>query len=319
MSRFQRYRPRLGSLAAKIAPISIRRAIALQLSLRSSLSGDGIRPHSGHRCVQSAFTLVELIMVVALAGLVAVMIGVVISRPMQGFVDQSRRAGLVDKAAQAFDRMARDVRLAVPNSLRSDNRTLELLRAPVGGRYRANLVDGHYQDPPACPAEPCRIPFAGPLPLNELSLPASLWMVIYNVDGSGAGNGVWLQQDENDTSSVITPKTSIDLNGDNLELALSDFRFRYASPQHRFYLADKVVGYRCQNGRLLRAEFDSLELSYDYTNAAPIVDRVDCAASSFTYDPGDNTRNGLATLRLTLSEAGETISLLRQVHVDNAP
>lgn len=266
---------------------------------------------------RGGFTLIELIMVIALAGTIAVMISIVMSRPFQGFADQSRRAELTDLAAMALNRMARDVRLAVPNSLRSDNGALELLRAPVGGRYRANLVDGHYQDPPACPAEPCRIPFAGPLPLNELSLPASLWMVIYNVGGSGAGNGIWSQQD--DTSSVITPKITIGLTGDNLELALSGFRFRYSSPQHRFYLADKVIGYRCQNGRLLRAEFDSLELSYDYANAASIVDRVDCAASSFTYGPGDNTRNGLATLRLTLNEAGETISLLRQVHIDNAP
>ena len=37
------------------------------------------------------------------------------------------------------------------------------------------------------------------------------------------------------------------------------------------------------------------------------------------YAVATNTRSGLVTLRLTLAEAGETITLLQQVHVDNAP
>jgi len=237
----------------------------------------------------SGFTLVELIMVIAVAGIVAVMISTVMTRPLQGFADQSRRAELTDLAAMALNRMARDIRLAVPNSLRAGNGALELLRAPVGGRYRANLADGQYQDPPACVVEPCRIPFAGPLLVNELSLPAEAWMVIYNVGGKGTGDGIWPPPDN--ASSVITPKITINVDGSDLELALSGFRFRYASPQHRFYLADKVIGYSCQNGRLLRAEFDSLELTYNYANAALVVNSVDCAASRFTYDPGTNTRN----------------------------
>ena len=66
-------------------------------------------------------------------------------------------------------------------------------------------------------------------------------------------------------------------------------------------------------------EFDSLAASYDYSTAAPVVDKVDCANSSFTYTPGTNIRSGLVTIRLTLSANGESISLLQQVHVDNAP
>lgn len=274
--------------------------------------------YTGH-----GFTLVELVMVIALSGLVAVMIGTVMSRPMQGFVDQSRRAELVDLAATAVNRMARDVRLAVPNSVRIGTQgELELLRAPAGGRYRANLAGGVRQDPPVCIASPCAIPFAGPLllPPNELVLPADLWMVIYNVGSAGAGNNVWTPAVG--APSVISPRVSISVQGSELRLtgaAINGFRFRYASPQHRFFLADQVVGYRCANGRLWRAEFDSLAASYDYSTAAPVVDQVDCANSSFTYTPGTNIRSGLVTIRLTLSANGESISLLQQVHVDNAP
>lgn len=93
------------------------------------------------------FTLVELVMVIALAGLVGVMISTVLSRPMEGFIGQSRRAELVDIAAGALQRMSRDVRLAIPNSLRvsADGQAVELLLIHSAARYRPNRVAGKTQ------------------------------------------------------------------------------------------------------------------------------------------------------------------------------
>jgi MSHA biogenesis protein MshO len=124
--------------------------------------------------------------------------------------------------------------------------------------------------------------------------------------------------------SVISPQVSISYAAGNLSLSgggIEAFRFKYASPQHRFFLADRVVGYQCSGGRIVRGEFESLELpgAYDYSGAIPVVDHVDCANSGFTYSPGTTIRSGLVTVRLTLSQDGETITLLQQVHVDNAP
>ena len=68
--------------------------------------------------------------------------------------------------------------------------------------------------------------------------------------------------------------------------AASNFNFKYASSQKRFYIADKVVGYRCSGNTLLRGEFFSLLNSYAYLDASPIVNHVDCTKSGFTYQPG---------------------------------
>ena len=119
-------------------------------------------------------------------------------------------------------------------------------------------------------------------------------MVIYNVGSAGAGNNVWTPAAG--TPSVISPRVSISVQGFELRLtgaAINGFRFRYASPQHRFFLADQVVGYRCANGRLWRGEFNTLAANYDYSAAATVVDQVDCANSSFTYTPGTNIRSRL--------------------------
>ncbi len=271
---------------------------------------------------QRAFTLVELVMVIALAGVIAVMITTVMLRPLQGFVDQSRRAELVDLASTALNRMTRDIRLAVPNSVRVAGSTrLELLRSPGGGRYRASLIDGVRRDPPACNADPCVVEALGPMigveDWDELN-----WMVIYNIGGTNNGDNSWPPL--NGAVSVISPKVSMSYAAGNLSLSgggIESFQFKYASPQHRFFLADKVVGYQCSGGQIVRAEFESLELpgGYDYSGATPVVDHVDCANSGFTYTPGTNIRSGLVTVKLTLSQDGETITLLQQVHVDNAP
>ncbi|MCQ4241891.1 PulJ/GspJ family protein [Stutzerimonas stutzeri] len=281
----------------------------------------------------SGFTLVELIMVIALAGIVAVMISTVMSRPLQGFADQSRRAELTDLAAMALNRMARDIRLAVPNSVRNEEvcpasgcRTLELLAISEGGRYRANQwsVNGERYDPPRCPdSSGCSIPVLSPGMSGE-RVGEARWLVIYNT-------GQLIAND--DAPAVITPnnvKFELGCTSEEpcLELTGAEgFSFEYASPQHRFYLVRDVLGYRCENpgtdtngdgrGRILRGVFDTLSGAYSYTGAALVVDSV--SGCSFTYTPGTNTRNGLVTLRLSLTKGGETISLLQQVHVDNAP
>ncbi len=40
---------------------------------------------------------------------------------------------------------------------------------------------------------------------------------------------------------------------------------------------------------------------------------------NFSYQPGTYQRAGLVTLRLQLTDEGETVTLLHQIHVENAP
>jgi MSHA biogenesis protein MshO len=234
-----------------------------------------------------------------------------------GFADNSQRAELTDRAAIALNRMARDIRLAVPNSVLVANTGDEIRLVPIAaaGRYRANLPvsDGPRQDPPACTQTSgrCVIDILSPIAPAD-SGENKHWLIIYNT-----GSLVGRPEPVDGAVSPISPKSFTWKNG-VLEADLSAFRFEFASPQHRFFLADRVVGYRCRNGSLVRAEFGELAAS-DYSGAATLVDRVDCGRSEFSYDPGNNTRNGLVTLKLVLTGAGGTITLLQQVQVDNAP
>ncbi|HCJ29138.1 MAG TPA: hypothetical protein DHV63_07575, partial [Pseudomonas sp.] len=191
---------------------------------------------------QCGFTLVELIMVIALAGIVAVMISTVMSRPLQGFVDQGRRAELTDLAATALNRMARDIRLAVPNSLRNESscpplgcRALELLAISEGGRYRANEREDSLvrYDPPRCPGSgECSIPVLSP-GMDAAKVEGARWMVIYNT-----GEEVWRAAGAG--PAVITPNdVEFKLGCTSAEPCLNltkaeGFSFQSRSPQHRF-------------------------------------------------------------------------------------
>ena len=43
------------------------------------------------------------------------------------------------------------------------------------------------------------------------------------------------------------------------------------------------------------------------------------SACTFRYTPGTAQRSGLVSLELAVAEDGERVSLLRQLHVENAP
>ncbi len=286
------------------------------------------------------FTLVELVMVIALAGLVAVMISTVLGRPMESFAAQSRRAELVDLGAGAMQRMARDVRLAVPNSLRvsADGQAFELLLIHSAARYRPNRNDsdglrfgeavsncGSTTADSSCDSVQVLTP--------SLDLSGARWMVLYNVGAQSGttpvvGANLWA----GGNPGVITPTgTTFSLRSgaptDESLIALGNlpsggFRFAFASPQRRLYLAERVVGYRCQNGQLVRYSYNQLLASLPSLpppGSAPQLLAGDVAQCQFSYRAGTAQRGGLLSLSLGMTQAGETLRLTQQVHVDNAP
>jgi MSHA biogenesis protein MshO len=114
-------------------------------------------------------TLIELIVVITITAIIATVLGVIVVRPIQSYQAQVRRAELVDAAEMALRRMGREIRLALPNSVRVrdslgnvDNVTcnaagaicsLEILRTVDGARYRVDpgTVPGGHPHPAGNP------------------------------------------------------------------------------------------------------------------------------------------------------------------------
>ena len=270
---------------------------------------------------QRGFTLVELILVITLAGIVATMLGAVLSRPLEGFVAQSRRAELVDSGALALARLRRDIGGAVPGSLRvsADGLALELLPIHSAGRYLPNRTDGvtlHFAD---VPAATCNGPSVGGVPRCDVlqvldpnfQPPASGWLVV-------AESGTLSTWDSSDGAITPSSFTRMADSADRItRIEVSgEYAFAESSPRRRAYFAERVVGYRCVGRQLLRYEYDNLLPAIPATPQGTPQLLADQIESCEFAKPNEF---GVAILRLGLGADGESIRLVQQIQVNNAP
>lgn len=282
---------------------------------------------------QRAFTLVELVVTIAISAIVVSFMAMFIAGPVAGFGDQARRAELVDLAENALRRVARDVRRALPNSVRITTNgsvvAMEMINTVDGVRYRE-------QPPPANAAR--RLDFsAADNAFNsigrftQIAKPFSStahYLSIYNVGVPGA--------DAYEMANVITPPgTRIDIDNDSIggedRVTLTPaFQFAFGSPAQRVFLVDGPVTYLCDTASGTLSRYAGYAISANQGNRDSDGELVGAGASStlitdrvescnMDYTPGTARRSGLVTIAMAVAEANERVTLLHQVHVDNAP
>ena len=283
------------------------------------------------------FTLIELVMVIVIVGILATMTTDIITLPVKSYIDLERRTTLVDSAEMSLRRMQRDIRRALPNSIRiidtgvvksscvydkdsGDDSycVIELLHTIDGGRYRANSrTDTSDPGDVLDFTDPNDNSFDVIGVLNNA--PTKGELVIYNVGSLGAD-----AYDGKNRRSIVNTST---INKLVFNLASPAKPFPFSSPEQRFFIVDTPVAYRCENGELRRYD-NTIDTLYNISSAAPSFDglgsklqaksnEIEC---EFTYDPGTNSTPALVTLGITLTdEADESVTLRHQVHIDNVP
>lgn len=273
------------------------------------------------------FTLVELVVVITIVGIVAAVVGLFIGSPIRGFVDQARRAELTDAADLALMRLSREVRAALPNSVRTsvDGKALELLLTLDGDRYRVEPPGA--DDDRLSPGQDDAA-FNTLAPLNgSAPIPAGARLAVYPLGEAGSRP----YQD-----AVLTPAgVSITRGTASVDGAIESrvtlsvpHRFPLDSPSRRVFLVEGPVSYLCSEGRLLRYAGYPLQASQPSTAAAldalgtptVIVEGVVQDACDLHYTPSLSAqRNAVARVALVLERGQERVRLLRQVHVNNSP
>ena len=266
----------------------------------------------------------EATLVIALIGVVSAMVASFITRPVNAYVDQARRGELSDTADAALRRIAREIALALPNSVRvaGGGTLLEFLPMSAGGRYRAapkadgsgdfldfdNPADGSFE-------------VLGP----AVDVAAGSSLVVYNLGlpGADAYSG---ESRRTLTSSGTALST--------LAYTVGATQFPFPSPGNRFQIVGGPVTYACAagaggTGTLRRYTGYAIQAAQPTsTGAAPLAalsgsnasllaDKVQACA--FALSSGASAGTALVTLRLTLASDGEALTLLHEVHLDNTP
>lgn len=283
---------------------------------------------------QRGFTLIELVVTLVISTIVVGFVSMFISGPVQGFADQARRARLVDAADAALNRIGRDIRRSLPNSVRTTTvgsvTALEVLSTVDGARYRAQPPGVAEQILDFAAADDSFNVLGGFTQIAKPFGSSNHYLAVYNVGVPGAN--------AYEGANVITPAgTTITVSADGatgedrVELAPpTPFKFAFASPTQRVFLVEGPVTYLCDTllGTLTRYEGYAIEANQSAVDshgellaagATPSLMANQVSGCAFMYTAGTAERAGLVTLEIVVSSQGETVSLLSQVHVDNVP
>ena len=271
---------------------------------------------------QTGFTLVEMIMVIVITGIIGGMVAIFLKAPIQQYIDVGRRAVLTDTADSAILRMARDVRTAVPNSVRVTGTcpicAAEFLPTKDGGRYRANtggnnniLIFGPSLGTTAFDIVGTGIPIVANTDYIVVGSVESDGVPAYDQTANGVLRKVTAMSNGNTTVTFATP-------------ALPGFA---QLTSQRFDVVDgtqQAVTYACQGvntvnqngtGQLVRY------WNYGFTHTlstTPVILANNVSGCTIDYTPATQ-RFGLLAIRLTLTSGGESVSLYNEIHVNNAP
>lgn len=290
---------------------------------------------------QAGFTLVELVMVIVITGVIASTMVIFFKPAFDSYLAVGRRAGLTDLTDTAMRKMTRDIRLAVPNSIRlATAQCFELMPTSTGGRYRAAPDTVWDAANPADPSQPMDMSAAISVfdvlttLTSSTTTMAGDWVVIDNQNT----NDVYEGTNRAAIQSVGTPPVAAPSLGAHRITLTAATQFPSGYDGGRFVVvpnAQRAVFYVCANPGL-DANGDGTGKVYRFANygfkaASPAACPVPVAATpvlvsnvescSFVYSPnqGATQQSGFVEVQLKVTQKNEPVSLVYGAHVDNVP
>jgi MSHA biogenesis protein MshO len=294
-------------------------------------------------------TLVELVVVLGVLGIIAAAAAIALRDPLRGYVDSTRRAQLTDIADTALRRVSRDIRLALPNSVRvttvGTTVHAELLLTKTGGRYRADVDGTGAGDTLDFSAADTHFDTLGPMSgLAGQTIANTDILVVHNLFSASSvttSNAyTYNQAPYCNTSSSANCNTAA-ISGtaagalpNETKINFAARRFPLTSPGNRFHVVERAVTYVCApgpvdgggngTGTLTRVSGYTIQLaqptgSFAGSPATSLLAQnvTDC---QITYDPLVLTQSlGLVSIRLELTRGNEQARLYHEIHVSNLP
>jgi MSHA biogenesis protein MshO len=249
------------------------------------------------------------VVVISLLGILAVGSVTFFGYTLDGYGRSGARADLAASSMTALARMASELEVALPNSVRVSDGCVELVPVRAVSRYAS-------------------------IPRST----ASTTMTLEAPDASGvapAAARVAVNPDSAEhvhdlASGVVSPVAGFstpDGSGVVTATFASAHAFAEESPQERVFLVDDPVSYCIVGTQLFRYAGYGYSTTQpavaDLPTAAPgralLVTNVDEDVSTFTAASGALTRNATVELRLALADGDDVVDAVRLVHLRHVP
>lgn len=293
---------------------------------------------------ERGFTLVEAIVVMVITAILAGIMVLFIRRPVQSYIDTSARADMADVAEVALRRMARELRGAVPNSIRLSSvagvTLLEFIPSVAGGRY-LDANDGTDPNDPAFPPfvfantnAPSRFYVVTPMPAPPYAIAPGDFIIVYNLGNGIVGSDAY----EANAANRFTIEAG-GVNGKVITVGANPLAgSAISSPNRRFIVARRPVTFACvgnANGTGTLARYTNYGFRANQPSLATLSDPTAGASMalmaanvqgcSFTVRQLANRNTALIGLAIALARPSpggnglETATLAQQIQVNNTP
>jgi MSHA biogenesis protein MshO len=313
--------------------------------------------HAQARARARGFTLIEVIVSIIVIGILSAIVAVFIRAPILDYRDTVDRAEVTDQADLALRRIARDLRLALPNSVRigtdgAGNTVMEFLQTKTGGRYLS--IDDDGVDPTKILSfdDPVDKDFTAIAPLGSFAQVAKGdYVVVYNLGpglepanayvvktvacvkgdpkaGDNAGNIAQINTIATPGASGLPDAVDITLANNpfacqSTPMSSPNYRFQVVSGPISFYCTARSDGtwdlWRAWGYKILAALPTSAPSD---AKTAMIASRLTRCDNLFSYSTAASQRTGLVGIDISLHGRNDNtaaIRLVHQVHVDNTP
>lgn len=284
-------------------------------------------------------TLIELVVAIVITGIIVATVAYFVFPVRQG-AELAMRAELTDIADNALQRIARDVRRALPNSVRVDGsgQYIEFLDVRTAGRYRGE--GGGASGGIDCDNDDTALGVPGNdllsfdavadqcfKTIGKLAVaPVVGDFLVLNNHGPGFdGQNAYATAGTLNRAAISGVNTG-EAGRDRIAFAATAFqRDLHDSPGKRFYAVTGPVSYGCSGGTMARYQGYAISATQGAPpggSSSPIAGNV--VSCAFDYNPNVSPQIGLLTLRLTLAKARsdgtlERVSLYHAIHVSNIP
>lgn len=253
---------------------------------------------TGHKQhAASGFSLIELIVVIVILSILAVFGSQFVITTTQNYEQTRTRALLVNTGRQALEQMTRQLRGALPYSVRVINggNCLQFMPIAGGGIYLTAVPDAANGAPAS----------------NSIAVSSHQ---------EEFGNAHWVSIGAMSANEIYGPGASLRAlaarSETNLTLS-SSFSWQRNSINRRFYLLDNPQAFCVQAGNL--NFFSNLNIAAPGFNDPVLMAQNVTATTPFDLTVGSENRNTIVVIDLDFTSGGETVNFRQQVMIRNVP